>query len=60
MGPFRIKVKDKVRQDVDDEELLKSIDRISTAEGLLEVRLTCADRDPKKKSKVERRTFDVE
>jgi len=49
LSPFRIKVKDKMREYVDDEELLKSIDRISTAEGLLEVWLMYADRDPTKK-----------
>lgn len=48
-GPFRIKVKNKVREYVDDEDLLKSIDRITTAEGLLEVWLTYANRMPKKK-----------
>jgi hypothetical protein len=48
IGPLRIKVKNKVRAYVDDEELLKSIDRISTVQGLLEVWLVYANRIPKK------------
>lgn len=48
LGPFRIKVKNKIQQYVDDEDILKSVDRITRAEGLLELWLMYVDRVPKK------------